>query len=503
MKMEDVLGSLPETAADKWRRFMENLKDDALVDRITKVANEVYINNDFKITDPATLLAKYELHNKYGIAYKWMSRYTAPAVYLATSPPWDSYLLNFLSRVPPANARGWIEVFRFMRDEDRLVLDYCATPNETPESFLRRYIMSVNTNIYIPGMIGYEQKMIVDAIEVAEGSVITPHECPKCPSTFERDLDLQCHLVVRHATVPDMSDLLGDIHLTENLECKSCRRTYPSHTAYAQHMRKHGASFPCSDCDEIFTTEFERSLHSKEHGFPCLDCSVSFQTLEEVDEHMSQVHDPKDGYISVKDGKFACVNCRTKFDTEEAAHGHVLFSDCSGILEHARSLPLGDFSMLEFGVPTYNREIQGELFSCNECPIKKSNEEDILIHVRTKHGYHVCKICLTDCKSKEALEEHGECRRTVKCDKCNTGFISSALLDRHFRSAHGRRRMKRPSAQYGRKISKLHTEKMRSDLDDLKDPMSGYYCCPDCDYNNASKAPLIKHFLDKGHRSSV
>lgn len=250
--------SLPDDLVERWGDIIDSIEDKQ---RLAFVVGKVRNGQLFEITDPFTLLARYDLNHGYGIPYRDTENYIAPREYLNKSPIWPLDVQSFLSRVPPASVYSWTNVLRYISTKDLYRMTRLIMPTENPLVFLKRYIVSDGTLF---------ENTDVDMIS---------------DDTIELDITKE----------PPAKKMAIDIPttFTHGLQCPNCSVVpFSSHVAYTRHMDRHKRHkvFLCSPCSREFHTQRELDNHTKRHRFSCEFCPLKFLTEEEAIKHTESVH---------------------------------------------------------------------------------------------------------------------------------------------------------------------------------------------------------------------
>ncbi|KAL3897300.1 MAG: hypothetical protein SGCHY_003511 [Lobulomycetales sp.] len=78
-------------------------------------------------------------------------------------------------------------------------------------------------------------------------------------------------------------------------------------------------SYPCPDCDKVFTKFFNLKSHLKTHAtdksFHCEHCPVSFRRSHDLKRHIRSLH--------THSKTFSCITCMKKFSRADALRRHV------------------------------------------------------------------------------------------------------------------------------------------------------------------------------------
>ncbi|KAG0126561.1 hypothetical protein HOY82DRAFT_627338 [Tuber indicum] len=139
------------------------------------------------------------------------------------------------------------------------------------------------------------------------------------------------HVRIRPTTGRPGNEILGGED-DDELKCQKCNIKVLSEEALHRHMlkgkSKNGAEkhFYCGKCRIDFNNEEGLKAHmvdSSEHVI-CRECSQEFQTLEELDLHCKQVHDPE---LASDHG---CPGCGLLFNNISGISQHIESGQCNG-----------------------------------------------------------------------------------------------------------------------------------------------------------------------------
>ena len=113
-------------------------------------------------------------------------------------------------------------------------------------------------------------------------------------------------------------------------------------------------------------------------------------------------------------------------------------------------------------------------FQCNFCTVMRSDEKDLLGHIKTihivhkklDHGTFICEYCDSIFSEKGILFRHYNQKHKIRleylCEYCNRNFDSNALLSNHIKHSHPQSRISKVTIRLPYHIDNTYTE-IRSD----------------------------------------
>jgi len=138
------------------------------------------------------------------------------------------------------------------------------------------------------------------------------HLCSKCNQTFKTMWLLRTHFCV-------------EIEKEINYLCDKCPRWFRRNCDFVKHINSCGKSYPCTNCELIFTTigGFHKHLscaHNWHQEYKCDTCGKNFESQTLFRLHRTQ---------HKKDGKFVCKVCNQTF--AQAANLTKHFDNCGQV----------------------------------------------------------------------------------------------------------------------------------------------------------------------------
>ncbi|XP_035376172.1 zinc finger and BTB domain-containing protein 40 isoform X1 [Electrophorus electricus] len=282
-----------------------------------------------------------------------------------------------------------------------------------------------------------------------------PYHCKHCDMSFAVAAALSYHTKKKHAE--------GKMY-----SCQYCSSTFAQSIELTRHVRTHTGDKPyvCRECGKGFKQANGLSVHL--HSFhnvaephDCQKCRVSFGSLDELREHIQEVH-PKElhqcpecskilstaaqleKHMSVHDGSkpYSCKSCQKSYQT------------LSGLWYHNRTTH-PDVVTAEGSRPV------SHLLHCKICNKAFCNRSSLFKHHITKHPetrsvadgsdekttqggalLWRCAYCQRALSSEQELEQHVSSEHMSQqgsafgCVVCSLSFPSEPEFQHHFLTTH-------------------------------------------------------------------
>lgn len=219
------------------------------------------------------------------------------------------------------------------------------------------------------------------------------HICPHCPSVFQDEHSLKCHLLDAHNSVTQY---------LKNLSEPEKKPPYSRGERVPGGLRGDGLgvkSHKCPECGKTFrhrsVLELHMRIHSKDKSYQCKVCGKGFRFSSYLRQHLI-IHSGKKPY--------KCPDCGR------------------------------DFAFLQ-NMKTHQKLHQEKPFKCTSCIKGYSNESQLKRHMLSHRGDrpHKCEQCSKSFQFAYLLRDHmnthtGE--RPHRCQECNKTFswFSSLLV---------------------------------------------------------------------------
>ncbi|XP_037943581.1 uncharacterized protein LOC119676414 [Teleopsis dalmanni] len=248
-----------------------------------------------------------------------------------------------------------------------------------------------------------------------------PYSCTECNQSFTAKQSLHLH-VRRHTGEKPYS-------------CTECNQSFAVRHALNCHMRRHNGEKPysCTECNKSFSVKHALNRHMNRHTgdkpYPCTECNQNFNDLRSLNDHMA-LHTGEKPYSCTKCNKsysiksslychmkrhatekpYVCKDCGKRFKRGRNLHRHKSihlpaftcnqyqkrFTSNKGLKQHIR---------IHSSKSNDENETQKYKFSCKECEVMYTTEEELNKHYDMK--VHVA-TGRTDCvlDSVETLNSH-------------------------------------------------------------------------------------------------
>ena len=185
-----------------------------------------------------------------------------------------------------------------------------------------------------------------------------------------------------------------------------------------------------------------------ETKFHCSECDKSFSYTSDLYRHLSlHIQKTKNAKHEVEE-----IETKTKFQCSKCDKS---FSFKSDLYRHKRSVH------------------EGVKFECNLCDYEASRQDNMSIHIQTKHAEH-------DVKDKEIETK-------FHCTECSKSFSYKTHLHRHRRSAHKGIKYECNLCEYEGSRQDNLTIHIQTKHEGLK------YACNQCDYEATTNGNLTHH----------
>ncbi|XP_046405127.1 oocyte zinc finger protein XlCOF6-like isoform X2 [Ischnura elegans] len=199
-------------------------------------------------------------------------------------------------------------------------------------------------------------------------------------------------------------------------------------------------SFPCADCDCVFSSRKDLTKHVyKTHlTFICDHCKRVFKQKASLKSHIMRVH------LNLRN--FACSECGRKFSTACEVRLHAKHV-------HAKGPKETPFECEECGKRfSYKRSMRMHVdaihkglrpYACTRCPARFSQKDNLRTHVLSVHSEErsfSCDVCAQKFKRADHLKCHRathEDLRDFKCADCGKEYNTMNALRIHMKQHSG------------------------------------------------------------------
>lgn len=202
-----------------------------------------------------------------------------------------------------------------------------------------------------------------------------------------------------------------------------------------------GKTFPCRDCDKIFSTKGSLKNHKQRLHPPrnreCRICQVSIPGWSAMRAHVA-TH-----AIQTSEG-FQCTDCPKKFK-----YMHSLVKHKGTHMEKTHPCPecpklFGSQILVKMHMKSHERAQRGATFHCTYCGKGFFEAYNLSVHERTHRNERpfACDICNTSFGTKSSLKRHLKVShnslKPFECPECHRCFVSEGIRDRHLSRNHGK-----------------------------------------------------------------
>uniref|UniRef100_A0A1Q3F1F1 Putative c2h2-type zn-finger protein n=1 Tax=Culex tarsalis TaxID=7177 RepID=A0A1Q3F1F1_CULTA len=297
---------------------------------------------------------------------------------------------------------------------------------------------------------------VVDTVYEVDG------RCCACEDEFEDAEALLEHVKKTHYAGRDAAPMF---------QCTICFSSFSDRKSLMKHQQSYSGTttYHCRQENCTFKTDqraairkhVETGLHCGVTDFPenfvaeelpkeffcCLrDCHEIFSSMEELEQHCTDVHEEK-RTVNLHFSKdaatgYLCDLCKRHYPTQEAYDRHVrtitdrkfMCTACSQRFSTREQLTRHE---KYYHLPADEKEVQ-LVHPCPQCPATLRTPYTLQQHIRTQHEKRItelCKTCGRSFRTKQQLKSHEANthmkNRPYRCDQCPMNFGSKFLLQRH------------------------------------------------------------------------
>ena len=332
------------------------------------------------------------------------------------------------------------------------------------------------------------------------GTIRAPNQCHVCENVIE-DKKEPNHLSIHRVSYCDScQDLVPHRSIynhkvkCENrkslLKCQFCDNFETRWTiSLLRHIKEHNEKkpSPCQVCNKPFKSALKLEKHMQGHlGFVCDYCGKKYRSKGGIDQHVKLHHDIYQlqngelitGYISyIPRGEMVMV----KKKPNKPNKPKVLKCDkCEFTTVHRKSLSRHKLDTHEIYV----------LKSCPICGKTPKNQSGYADHMKWHNNKTSCTVCgkLVFNLKAHCHQAHEIRERSHFCSKCEKGFYTKALLNKHMQCHQDKTACK----ECGLKVRSLdyHMKTVHTPSEQKK------FQCPDCGKGWISEKRLQKHRMN-------
>ena len=285
--------------------------------------------------------------------------------------------------------------------------------------------------------------------------------CSDCERVFSSFSKMKKHYIKEHQGVTFPCDQCDNVytekytlsghkkgvHEGQRIKCEyeDCDKEFNFQSSYKDHVKKFHLNIKqyhnCSKCSYKSTnkTHLKRHIESKHEGlrFECNECGKQFSSKKTLEQHYSFFHD---GITQ----KCSEENCNMEFGIKASLNRHIetVHHDfrypCSACEYQATSV-----STLKYHVET---EHEGLRYECSECGKHFTQQAAVTRHNQTVHKgikEHECNRCDFKTSLRQSLETHinaiHEQKQNYECDQCEFKTSHKSYLKIHIGIHEGKR----------------------------------------------------------------
>ena len=206
------------------------------------------------------------------------------------------------------------------------------------------------------------------------------------------------------------------VHKVKQIKCKNCDFSCISSAELFEHVVKnHGPPpkkqlYKCQVCNgvefesEILLNSHTASLSIHTNNIECEKCHFSCKTTAKLSEHIVKNHSPKKQLYKCQ----VCIG--VEFESEILLNSHIASIHTSKI-------------------------------KCEICDLTYISKEELWEHLDKDHEWkllHECNVCSAEFENKVLLNSHilNDHPCNIKCEFCDSRFISKAQLEEHMDKQH-------------------------------------------------------------------
>ena len=270
------------------------------------------------------------------------------------------------------------------------------------------------------------------------------YKCKYCEKAIANKYNLKKHLQRKCTSDPNRFELIPQMRIEnettlkedkrkkelqeETYQCKYCNMPFATNSGIKKHLRKFCTSDPnrfdlisqmkienvtilqyqCKKCDKSFSSGGCLRQHNRIHEgkkYDCIFCGKKFYSKQNVDKHISSVHEGKKPYL--------CSQCGSSY---------------------------GDKFNLKIHI---ERVHEGKKpYQCGQCDKKFGHKCHLKTHVSSFHENirpFQCTLCSRSFFNKDQLKDHGVVHTNIRpysCTICEDKFKRSWHLVTHLKTIH-------------------------------------------------------------------
>ena len=190
--------------------------------------------------------------------------------------------------------------------------------------------------------------------------------------------------------------------------------------------------YQCSECD--FKTKHKSSIYRHkvihEEGFRCKQCNKMFDAQEELNDHVTKTHKPK---------QHTCFICNKVFNSRNGLKVHLMKHNNEG--RYNCQFCNKPFTTIQHLRGHENKHRNEKPYKCDICQRSYTYHASLKAHYKycapKKPVDLKCKICEKVCLTLNGLKEHKRAKHSnkiMRCEKCDAAFEWRVSYRRHVAS---------------------------------------------------------------------
>ena len=300
------------------------------------------------------------------------------------------------------------------------------------------------------------------------------YKCHDCSGVeFESEILLNSHIASVHTNkIPTAS-----IN-TNRLKCKKCDFSCKTSGQLCGHIGKNHRPkkqlHKCNDCSGIeFESEFLLNSHIASihtNKIKCEKCDFSCKSTAQLFEHVVKNHSPEILSKTKQKEMYKCLKCGIEFESEillnshtaslsihtnniECEKCHFSCKSTAKLSEHIVKnhspkkqlykcqVCIGVEFESEILLNSHIASIHTSKIKCEICDLTYISKEELWEHLDKDHEWkllHECNVCSAEFENKVLLNSHilNDHPCNIKCEFCDSRFISKAQLEEHMDKQH-------------------------------------------------------------------
>ncbi|CAH1105947.1 unnamed protein product [Psylliodes chrysocephalus] len=298
----------------------------------------------------------------------------------------------------------------------------------------------------------FSPKLKEDHIDVHLSENIT---CPVCNKSFKTKGDYLNHYPIHQSQISPSND---------SFECSTCLKTFVNKQNLTFHVKIHQlTAFQCQECFKCYTRKDDLIIHMRVHSgerpFKCKECLKTFTQRGNLRSHtlthlgqkeqcpfclklFSKQSLKKHEKRHKEKPKFSCDSCPRSFYVLSHLKRHMISHTGEKMYQCEQCYKkftepqhLKRHLLVHSGV---------KAFQCDFCFKKFTEKSHLKSHMKNNHSSdkpHACPVCFKGFRKKSDVTNHVQNQhvqeKIFKCLLCGQGFCKEFFLRMHLKSKHG------------------------------------------------------------------